>query len=168
MSCVSQWVSEMWVSHAPNGRPAPNIHTWDSHMPYGYFPEMFEIFTKLPKMDTLFGTKRFGKPSHTLKKWSKIVPIEIAHNQRHMTCPIWTGLLVLTSPKGATPPPGVLSSLLIYKINMIFKIRHHLQTGVIIHEIHPKFCLWYDKLKFTNKPRHIFSIILESARGLPL
>ena len=56
------------VSHAPNGRPAPNIHTWDSHMPYGYFPEMFEIFTKLPKMDTLFGTKRFGRASHTLKK----------------------------------------------------------------------------------------------------
>ena len=58
----------MSVSPAPNGRPAPNIHTWDSHMPYGYFPEMFEIFSKLPKMNTLFGTKRFGRASHTLKK----------------------------------------------------------------------------------------------------
>ena len=29
-----------------------------------------------------------------------------------MTCSIWTGLLVLTSPKGATPPLRVLSSIM--------------------------------------------------------
>ena len=43
-------------------------------MPYGYFPEMFENFAKLPKMNTLFGTKRFGRASHAFKKVIKIVP----------------------------------------------------------------------------------------------
>ena len=40
----------------PNGRPAPNIHTWDSHMTYGYLPEMFENFTKLSKLDRFLET----------------------------------------------------------------------------------------------------------------
>ena len=52
------------------GKNSPN----SIDMPYGYLTEMFENFTKLPKMNTLFGTKRFGRATHPLKKLIKIVP----------------------------------------------------------------------------------------------
>ena len=123
------WVRCESVSHAPNGCFTPNIHTWDSHMPYGYFPEMFENFTKLSKLDSFLAQNALAELHTRSKMWSKWCRIEIVHNRYHITCPIWTGLLVsawrhmtcpistgllvLTSPKGATPPLGVLSSLVL-------------------------------------------------------
>ena len=55
------------VSHAPNGRPAPNIHTWDSHMPYGYFPEMFENFTKLSQKKAFWHKTLWQSFTHVQK-----------------------------------------------------------------------------------------------------
>ena len=67
------WVS-LSVSPAPNGRPAPNIHTWDSHMPYGYFPECSKI-TKLSHTKKRFLAQNALAELHTRSKnVAKIMP----------------------------------------------------------------------------------------------
>ena len=72
--CVRPVLVSQLVSHAPNGRFTPNIHTWDTHMPYSDLKEIFGKFTKIPKTDQLFGTKRFGRASHTFKNVIRIMP----------------------------------------------------------------------------------------------
>ena len=92
----------MLVSPDPNGRPAPNIHTWDSHMPYGYFPEMFENFTKLSKFDRFLEQNALGELHTCSKKWSEWL---VSRDVPDLNCSSRPHF-----PFGATPPLGVLSS----------------------------------------------------------